>query len=41
MFLLPDLMTQRQTIADFQNDLEGELGSGDLGPHGGGHFTIA
>lgn len=35
-----DLMTLRKTIYDFQSDLEGPLGTGDLGPHGGGHFTI-
>ncbi|CZT11605.1 hypothetical protein WAI453_004635 [Rhynchosporium graminicola] len=34
-----NLMTQRKTILDFQNDLEGD-GTGDLAPHGGGHFTI-
>ncbi|KUJ20503.1 Di-copper centre-containing protein [Mollisia scopiformis] len=35
-----DLMTLRKTIAEFQDDLEGPVGTGDLGPHGGGHFTI-
>lgn len=34
-------MTLRKTIKDFQTDLEGPLGTTDLGPHGGGHFTIA
>jgi tyrosinase len=34
-------MTERKTVYDFQSDLEGFLGTGDLGPHGGGHFTIA
>jgi tyrosinase len=33
-------MTLRKTIAEFQDDLEGPIGTGDLGPHGGGHFTI-
>lgn len=37
---LIELMTLRKTIKDFQDDLEGPVGTGDLGPHGGGHFTI-
>ncbi|KAF4636967.1 hypothetical protein G7Y89_g1107 [Cudoniella acicularis] len=36
-----ELMIDTPTIFDFQNNLEGPPGSGDLGPHGGGHFTIA
>jgi len=40
MEILADLMTKNPTIYDFQSDLEGPLGTGDLGPHGGGHFTI-
>jgi tyrosinase len=35
-----DLMTKRFTIKEFQDDLEGPVGTGDLGPHGGGHFAI-
>ncbi|RDL37586.1 uncharacterized protein BP5553_05019 [Venustampulla echinocandica] len=35
-----NLMTQRHNIRDFQLDLEGPPGTGDLGPHGGGHFAI-
>ncbi|KAH8651636.1 hypothetical protein BGZ60DRAFT_473728 [Tricladium varicosporioides] len=35
------LMAQTPTIKDFLDNLMGPAGSGDLGPHGGGHFTIA
>ncbi|KAG4424821.1 hypothetical protein IFR04_001981 [Cadophora malorum] len=35
------LMSLRENIREFQNDLEGPVGTGDLGPHGGGHFAIA
>ena len=38
--VVADLMTSGNTIYDFQSDLEGPLGTGDLGPHGGGHFTV-
>jgi tyrosinase len=34
-------MTERKTLFDFQADLEGTLFPDDIGPHGGGHFTIA
>lgn len=34
-------MSLRENIREFQNDLEGPVGTGDLGPHGGGHFAIA
>ena len=33
-------MSLRENIREFQNDLEGPVGTGDLGPHGGGRFAI-
>jgi tyrosinase len=35
-----NLITQNDNIADFQNIMQGALGSADLGVHGGGHYTI-
>lgn len=37
---LTELMTLRHNIEEFQSDLEGPVGTGDIGPHGGGHFAI-
>jgi tyrosinase len=35
-----DLILRRKTVEDFQMTMQGIPGSGDIGVHGGGHFTI-
>lgn len=35
-----NLITQNDNLADFQNVMQGAIGSADLGVHGGGHYTI-
>jgi tyrosinase len=35
-----NLLTENDNLADFQNVMQGSLGTTDLGVHGGGHYTI-
>jgi hypothetical protein len=30
----------KETVEDFQLQLQGSAASGSIGPHGGGHYTI-